>query len=100
MFLNENTVLERFVRMDPVGALKFVRTVKKRKLEEIAQKFHIKIEPCIEDDRCGELTLLSTCTCICCFDYVIFVMCTAMPYGFGKLTCRVICACKLYRTVI
>ena len=52
MFLNENTVLERFMHMDE-GSLKYVTTVKKQNLDDLAKKFHIKIEPCFEDDRCG-----------------------------------------------
>ena len=52
MFLNENTVQERFMHMDE-GALKYVTIVKKQELDDLVKRFHIKIEPCFEDDRCG-----------------------------------------------
>ena len=35
------------------GALKYVTTFKKEKLDDLVKRFQIKIEPCFEDERCG-----------------------------------------------
>ena len=52
MFLNENSVLEGFVRMEE-GAVKYVTSVKKLQLSDIARRFHVSINPCFDDHRCG-----------------------------------------------
>ena len=52
MFLNENTVLERFIRMEE-GAVKYITRVKAKQLDDISRKFHVKMESAIDPDRCG-----------------------------------------------
>ena len=51
-YLEENTTLEQFIRMDG-GTLKYLTSFKNKELNDIAKKFTATIKPTPDAERCG-----------------------------------------------